>query len=557
MRRQLVASDKEEFTAPIARQVGAREIVRVQPLIRLVASLASGDDDTADIPPFDPTRQLAADNPTPSADEAEEDGSDTAISIKRSDLGEEPIGDDAPAMSDEGVTALVEAELALTKIAEPRGSGPLAPQRLLSMALSASSVDVSSSAEDADEPNPFRAIEVRVVPENVTTLAKADPASRTGLTETRDIVLQHDQTLAEALAKNGADPARVRSILSALSEHARTGLPEGQHMSLLLMHHGGDPTTAQLARVTLYGVGGVEEIAAERDAGGFVPVAAPAGTTRSPELTSDADDESTGNLYAGIYEAVLRNGLPREVAERIVSIFVFGMDMKRAVKATDRLEVLVSPAEKAGGQAELLYASLIIDGVKHRAYRFEEPETGTVNYFNEDGGSLRRFLLRMPIAEGRITSPFGTRIHPILHYARFHNGIDWANKAGTPIMATGNGTVVFAGPRGGYGNRIEIRHANGYATAYNHLQRLSHSVHVGATVRQGQVIAYMGSTGLSTGPHVHYEVSVNGRFLDPMTIRLPDSHGVPDALKTIFARQVVATNSIRHHETLALSTEPL
>ncbi|WP_284210816.1 M23 family metallopeptidase [Methylobacterium brachythecii] len=554
LRRQLVASDKEEFTAPITRQVGSREIVRVQPLVRLIASLGSGDGDAADIPAFDPTRQLADDTVVSGGNEFDDDGADTAITIKRTDLNDEQIDDDAIAMGEDGMTALVEAERDFTKLAEPRMPGPLAPQRLLSMALGASSDQ--GTAEDADGSDPFRSIEVHVIPENVTALVKVEAAAHASVTETRDVILQHDQTLAQALATNGADPARVGSILAALDEHARTGLSEGQHLSLLLMRGGSGAATARISRVTLYGVDGVEEIVAERDAGGFVAVAPPVGAVRLAEPTSDGDD-GAANLYNGIYEAVLRNGLSREVAEHIVGIFVYGTDMKRPVKSTDRLEVLLSPADKDGGQAELLYVSLTIDGVKHRAYRFEEPDTGAVSYFNEEGGSLRRFLLRMPIAEGRVTSPFGTRIHPILHYARFHNGIDWANKAGTPIMATGNGTVVFAKRRGGYGNRIEIRHANGYATAYNHLQRFSHSVKVGATVRQGQVVAYMGSTGLSTGPHVHYEVSVNGRFLDPMSIRLPDSHGVPDAFKSSFQHQVVATNSIRHHDTMAASASPL
>lgn len=559
VRRHLIASDREEFTAPVAHHAGSREIVRVQPFVRLVTGLSSGDDPGGEIPPFDPAHQLAElGQPDPAADEPEEDATETTVTITRSDLTTAPVSDDAPALSDEDVTALIEAEAHLSQISGSQVAVPMASQRLLSQALVSAhtGTEPSTAAGVNDEHDPFRDIEVRVVPENITTLAKTEPSSRASVTETRDVVLQHGQTLADALANNGANPERVKAILAVLSEHARTNLSEGQHLDLLLIRQSGQPAE-QIARVTLYGAGGVEEIVAERDAGGFVsiaPFSTPASVSRP---TDDAADEDGESLYRGIYEAVLRNGMPGALAARIVSVFALGLDMQRPVTASDRLEVLLSPTDKSGALPEVQYACLTLNGVKHRAYRFEAPDTGTVSYFTETGASLRKFLMRMPIAEGRITSPFGTRMHPILHYARFHNGIDWANKAGTPIMATGDGTVAFAGPRGGYGNRIEIHHANGYVTAYNHLQRLSHTVHVGGTVRQGQIIAYMGSTGLSTGPHVHYEVSVNGRFLDPMTIRLPDSRGVLAGLMTTFERQVATTNAIRHHDKLAMSASPL
>lgn len=560
VRRQLVASDREEFSAPVTHQVGAREIIRTQPFVRLVTSLSSGDAVDGKIPPFDPTRQLAADGEVaPVADEPVDDPSGTTVTITRSALAGTPVPDDAPGLSDEDVTALVERQSDEARETGPRIAVPLAPQRLLSQILVAAPADAAATAAGADTGrDPFHAIEVRVVPENITDLAETQPASGLSLTETRDVVLKRGEPLADALAANGAEPARVTAILAAFSEHARTGLAEGQHVDLLLVRSRAGEAARRIARVTLYGAGGVEEIVAERDSGGFVTVAPPSAQVAASRSGDDGDGEGSGaSLYRSIYEAVLRNGLPDILAERIVGIFAFGLDMQRRIAPSDRLEVLFSPSEKAGGPPEVRYVALTLGGVKHRAYRFEAPEAGTASYFSETGNSLRKFLMRMPIADGRITSPFGTRVHPILHYARFHNGVDWANKAGTPIMATGDGTVAYAGPRGGYGNRVEIHHANGYVTAYNHLQRLAHGVQVGATVHQGQVIAYMGSTGLSTGPHVHYEVSVNGRFLDPMTIRLPDSQGVSPRLMTAFERQVAATNALRHHGALAMSALPL
>ncbi|MEE7502021.1 M23 family metallopeptidase [Methylobacterium sp. C33D] len=558
VRHPLVASDREEFSAPVTEQAGARELIRTQPFVRLVTSLSAGDAVDGQIPPFDPTRQLAEDGQVATvSDEPGDDPSGTTVTITRSALADVPVAEDAPGLTDEDVTALVEAQAQVAREAGPRIAVPYAPQRLLSQILIDAPGDAAAKAVGAEPSrDTFHAIEVRVVPENITDLAESEPASVTSLTETRDIVLKRGETLADALAANGAEPARVAAILAAFSEHARTGLAEGQHVDLLLIRSRAGQAVRQIARVTLYGAGGVEEVVAERDTGGFVTVAPPSDQVAAAR-SGDETDGSGASLYRSIYEAVLRNGLPGILAERIVGIFAFGLDMQHRITPSDRLEVLFSPSEKAGGPPEVRYVALTLDGVKHRAYRFETPETGAARYFSEAGTSLRKFLMRMPIADGRITSPFGTRVHPILHYARFHNGVDWANKAGTPIMATGDGTVAYAGPRGGYGNRIEIHHANGYVTAYNHLQRLAHGVAVGTTVHQGQVIAYMGSTGLSTGPHVHYEVSVNGRFLDPMTIRLPDSQGVPAKSMAAFERQVAATNTIRHHGALAMSALPL
>jgi murein DD-endopeptidase MepM/ murein hydrolase activator NlpD len=160
-------------------------------------------------------------------------------------------------------------------------------------------------------------------------------------------------------------------------------------------------------------------------------------------------------------------------------------------------------------------------GNSRNFYRFQM-EDGTVDYFDEDGRSARQFLLRNPVPNGKFRSGFGARRHPILGYVRMHTGVDWAAPRGTPIIAAGNGTVEKAGWSGGYGRQTIIRHANGYETSYNHQSGIASGVVPGARVRQGQVIGYVGSTGLSTGPHLHYELIVNGNKVDPMRVRLPN-----------------------------------
>ena len=162
---------------------------------------------------------------------------------------------------------------------------------------------------------------------------------------------------------------------------------------------------------------------------------------------------------------------------------------------------------------------------------------GAVEYFDESGRSLKKFLIRKPIAEGVLRSGFGYRRHPILGYAKMHTGVDWANRIGTPIIAAGNGTVIKAEWDSGYGRRVELQHANGYVTAYSHMSRFGRGVAPGARMRQGQVIGYVGSTGLSTGPHLHYEVVVNGHFVDPMKIRVPRGRELDGRPLADFKRQ--------------------
>jgi murein DD-endopeptidase MepM/ murein hydrolase activator NlpD len=146
---------------------------------------------------------------------------------------------------------------------------------------------------------------------------------------------------------------------------------------------------------------------------------------------------------------------------------------------------------------------------------------GKVDYFTPEGRSARQFLLRNPMPNGRFASGFGMRRHPVLKYSRMHTGVDWSAPRGTPIIASGSGTVVSAGWAQGYGKQVVIRHANGYVTSYSHQSAIAKGVVPGAEIRQGQVIGYVGSTGLSTGNHLHYEVIVNGTKVDPMRVRLP------------------------------------
>jgi murein DD-endopeptidase MepM/ murein hydrolase activator NlpD len=173
---------------------------------------------------------------------------------------------------------------------------------------------------------------------------------------------------------------------------------------------------------------------------------------------------------------------------------------------------------------------------------------GDVEYFDVNGQSAKAMLMKTPVDGARISSGFGSRRHPILGYTRMHKGIDFAVPTGTPVMAAGSGTVVFAGSGGEYGNLLVINHGNNYATAYAHLSRFASGVRTGARVHQGDVVAYSGMTGLATGPHLHYEIRIDNSSVNPLTVKVASGRKLDgQELKDFFAERA-------HIETLVAST---
>jgi murein DD-endopeptidase MepM/ murein hydrolase activator NlpD len=182
----------------------------------------------------------------------------------------------------------------------------------------------------------------------------------------------------------------------------------------------------------------------------------------------------------------------------------------------------------------VVFAALTVAGEPKKYYRFTTTDDGLVDYYDDTGKSAKKFLVRKPLADGILRSGFGARHHPILGYTKMHTGVDWAAPMGTPIYAAGGGTVEKAGWESGYGKYIRIRHTNGYQSAYGHMTAFARGMEIGKKVRQGQLIGFVGSTGLSTGAHLHYEIIVNDRYVDPMRIKLPRGRTLEGILLSAF-----------------------
>ena len=252
----------------------------------------------------------------------------------------------------------------------------------------------------------------------------------------------------------------------------------------------------------------------------------------------------SGSIASTLYQAVddsaanlLPVGARRQLTWALADVFEYRVDMSRDLQPGDRFRVMAERSTSATGvvrMGNIVAASFELSGNLLQAVRFESKSVSG-NYFDQDGRSMRAGFLRAPLEFRRISSVFGMRKHPILGTWRRHAGTDYAANAGTPVRAVGDGTVIRAGWGGGYGNVLEIRHRNGYVTRYGHLRGFAKGIHAGAKVTIAQTVAYVGTTGLSTAPHLHFEVLVNGAQRDPrVALNLKGGDPIPSSERGAF-----------------------
>ena len=229
----------------------------------------------------------------------------------------------------------------------------------------------------------------------------------------------------------------------------------------------------------------------------------------------------SGKINTSLYRSATDSGIEPNVILEFARIFGFEVDFQRDIRKGDEFEILFERFTDDRGKkiktGKILYAFLDINNQKIQLYRFGKKNN--YDYYNLDGKSISKALMKTPINGARLSSPFGNRKHPILGFTKHHNGTDFAAPTGTPIMASGNGTVIKAGWCGNGGNCVRIRHNSSYTTGYGHLSKFA--TKTGRRVRQGQIIGYVGNTGMSTGPHLHYTVKYNGKFINSQKLKLP------------------------------------
>ncbi len=533
-----IVAEKQTFRAPTAIKVGDKEVMKIHTFTHVETTLLLNSAGFAeDVPPYNPLKVLAdARNPIDAAPEPAQDDAEVSWSTK--DIAPEslsPIG-----LSVEEVQAQVAEQIKNTAEA---GSHEIAlpPQLLLMRTSRTNFPGMLAYANPADQirTTPFSAIEVRMVPENVSNIERSAQSPQAHDADERLVVVRHGEGLEDVLRNAGVSRPKIAAVVAAFGlKPGESVAPEGRRVKLLFTDLDGSGEAATLARVSVYADETLESGVAVNDHGEYVRVMAPAHPAKQPAPTGDeADDEDGMRLYDLLYETALKQQLPRPVIDDLVRIFANDVDFQRPVTGGDSFAAFYDETDQADGHDELLYATITARGETYHYYRFQTPDDSALDYYDQDGRSSRKFLVRTPIINATFTSGYGLRYHPILGYTRPHTGVDWAAPIGTPIFAAGNGVITKAGWDSGYGRRIEIEHANGYVTTYNHMSGFARGAVEGARVRQGQVIGYLGQTGLATGPHLHYEVLVNGHFVDPMKVKLPRTRELDSRMLAAFKRE--------------------
>lgn len=509
--------EREVFRVPVITRGRDRETVRVHTYERVLGNLSLTVSDISEIPPFDLQKILAA--AIAGDDQSAAPEPDAEVSFSTCDFVSALRAKVTPAsceldslLSHVKRSTLLPIDEVMERVRDAANAGA-AGTRQIASAGDTSMLKLGYAADS--EPDADFPFELRVVPENVTLLPKTSASDNDG---DRIITVKKGETVGSILRELGANPDEIQEIIAALGQPAR----EGQKLRVLLAPAG--LGHMQPLRVIVAGDSSIVAAAALSDTGRYVAV-----DTRNvdtevvrPGDDNDQTDEGGGiSLYQSLYETALRNHVPNAVIEEMLRIFAYNVDFQRKAQPGDAFDVLYAEERNGEGTSEVRYASLTAGGETKKYYHFQSADDGMYDYYDETGKSAEKFLVRKPVPIGVITSPFGWRIHPLLFFREFHTGDDWGAPLGTPIFAAGNGTIEEIGPKGGYGKYVRIRHADGYETAYSHLTAFARGLDVGSRVRQGQIIGFVGSTGISTGPHVLFEILVNGHYVDPMRVKLP------------------------------------
>ena len=497
------------------RGSGNREIVRVRPFIRVAGNLSlSVSELSASIPPFNAQKMLAkSEGPAATAEDAAGAEPDAEVSFITRDL--------AIALPRAKIAAVVSIDEVLARVREAA-----------SWDGREAAVDHGFDFAGADGLCGGEGITIPMPASNPASCRKTSPcwprpprrrpAEMPGTSAPS--CSRRAIRFRSSCARTGATADEVKAITAAFGGRGRDSPPRDGYKLRVLLAPGADAKRLRPVRVIVATETSIEAMVAWSELGKYVAVDVRSANSVASSTNEDEDDGKGVRLYHSIYETALRNHVPRPVIDDLIRIYSYDVDFQRKVQPGNSFEILYASEDENAGdhsKGEVLFALLTTGGETRKFYRYQTTDDNTVDYYDETGKSAKKFLVRKPVSEGSITSGFGGRNHPILGYTKMHTGVDWASSMGTPIFASGNGVIEKAGWEGGYGKYIRIRHPNGYETAYGHMSAFARGMEPGKRVRQGQVIGYVGSTGLSTGAHLHYEILINGRFVDPMKIKLP------------------------------------
>jgi murein DD-endopeptidase MepM/ murein hydrolase activator NlpD len=535
-------SELEIVEASIKETIDGRDMIRKQPFVRLRATLATAATSISeDVPEYDPVEILNANQPAVTAETVNPEiyGADVEgeVQIKLAAL---PLTLVPPrAISDQTAAEFVRITI----------EGTYAEQEVAALAYA--SVETPSVRELGTLEGGM----ISDVAENVTVLPKTKLGTEAGAGRSeRFLTVKEVTPLADLLGKNGFTEVSIRSIVETLRNVLPSlEAPVGARMRIL---YGPSRTSDTLIpyRFNLYfhnAATDTDEHAvtiALTDRGNYVIGAIPSDTVIFPEEdTEEVDVSALPSIYRSIWETARKHDIDDETTQRILAMYAYDVDLTKKITPGDTIEMLQTEPDADGNQ-ELLYVSLKLGSTVRELFRFRTDD-GTVDYFDPSGETGKRFLVRRPLeGGGRLSSRFGTRVHPIYKRRIHHNGVDLSAPRGTPIYAAGDGVIERAQRVSGYGLYVEISHVNNFETGYGHMSKIADGIKPGVAVRQGQIIGYVGSTGNSTGNHLHFEIKVNGRFVDPLSVKLPRDKSLPSQYADEFAITVAQIRDLMQRD---------
>lgn len=391
-------------------------------------------------------------------------------------------------------------------------------------ALTSESVTISSPLELTSHSESIAtAASPEVVSAGIEATMAAEPAEIV-TPEWTSLTVSSGDTLSVLFQKIGLSANTLQQVIDSSKEaKAFTRLRVGQQIDFKLGDHGellamrSQVSTLETIRIDLDG----DQYAFSKD-------------VLEPEVRNRF---ASGSIDSSLFVAAQNAGLSHNLTMQMANVFGYDVDFAREIRQGDRFEVLFEEKHLDGqrvGTGNILAARFTNRGKTYTAVRYTDAN-GYSSYYRADGTSMRKAFIRTPVEFARISSRFNPgRRHPVLNKIRAHKGVDYAAATGTPIKATGDGRVVHVGRKGGYGNTVVVKHGQTYQTLYAHMSRYASGIRVGSNVSQGQVIGYVGMTGLATGPHLHYEFQVSGRHVDPLSVKLPASDPIPQRERTAF-----------------------
>lgn len=383
------------------------------------------------------------------------------------------------------------------------------------------------------------AIEETVTAPDATWSDRVRAKLRSAMGLARTVTLRSGDTLGDVLVKTGLDRVTAFSVVDAIhAVYNPRKFRAGQELEL------------SYEALDDQGSNELRQINFEVNAGHSIMVSRQGdGTFTAKEVIADTHREFArveGTINTSLYDAAQDAGVPTDVLTDMVKLFSYDVDFQRDPQKGDTFAVMyertVTDDGKPVQNLTIQYATMELSGSPLKFYAFRADD-GSYDYYNDKGEGIRKALLRTPVNGAVLTSGFGLRFHPILGYSRMHRGVDFGVPTGTPIMAAGDGIIEKRGLNGEYGNYIRIRHNADYATAYAHMSRFAPEFTVGSRVRQGQIIGYVGKTGMATGPHLHFEVMQHMAQVNPVNVKFPSSQKLDGKMLARFRATEATTDA--------------